>query len=578
MKFREFLRRHTLWVAFAGVLTPLIVMVGLQYVWLTRLAQVSAIAHKAALNNYLEAVGNDIQYHYRTVGERALNISATLFIQGRLDEVAYLWKKKEKELEGVKRLFLVDFTRSDYGNYYRYNPGRHRLETPPASDESLAIIVASSPWQIASYTGRPTESISLIVDERNPDYRLILNPITDERSMVVGVAGMILDEDFMREVLLPGAIEKALPAFLPKNGAILSDDQRNAMGLTVTDSGGRTILDSWEGEVEGDTVTAGLPFVFTDWKLALHSPPSTPEQFARANFMFNMTVSVLLAAVLLGGIVYALKAADRAMTLSQMKSEFVSNVSHELRTPLASVRVFAELLSLGRVQSIEKAREYGDYIESESRRLSRLIENILDLSRIESGRKTYTIVQSSIEDVVESTLKSFELHLKHSGFKVTYEGPERPLPRVQVDPDALGQALHNLIDNAVKYSGDSRNITVKIKAEKNAIVISVGDEGIGIARAEQEKIFDRFHRVSTGLVHEVKGSGLGLSLVRHIMQIHGGRVEVESGLGKGSTFSIYLPIGEPSVEGETRAPEPLRASSSDTAATPSAGVGSGSKV
>jgi signal transduction histidine kinase len=296
-----------------------------------------------------------------------------------------------------------------------------------------------------------------------------------------------------------------------------------------------------------------VSFVFTDWQLQLSSPRATPQIWARANFAFNITLAVILAVALLAGIALAFRTANRALKLSEMKSDFVSNVSHELRTPLASIRVFAEFLRLGRVRSLSKAQEYGEYIEAESRRLTRLINNILDFSRIESGRKTYRFMSADVGEVVASTLKTFDIRLRPSGFYITFEGPEEPTPPVLIDPDAIGQAIHNLLDNAVKFSGDSKEIRVRLVRENDTVVISVQDFGIGIAGNEQSRIFERFHRVSTGLVHDVKGSGLGLSLIHHIVQAHSGRITVESEPNKGSTFSIHLPLEHPEVSQENAA-------------------------
>ncbi len=531
-----FLKKHTLWVGFLAVLVPLLVMLGLQFVWLARLEQVSAIAQKVAHSNYLEAIGTEVQFYYRSNAERALNIPSTLFTQKRLDEVALLWKKRP--VEGVRRLFLVDFTSDPYGHYMAFEPERGELSAFPASDEALAIIVACTPWQVMSYRRAVAQAPSLRVDERNPEFRLILNPITDDASHVVGVAGMVLDEDYFKTHLLPAVIRKALPAFFPGIAA-------GQMGVTVRDAAGTSVLATGEPRTSDDrdaSATSRFPFVFTDWTMGLHSPGTTPEQWARANFAFNVALSMLLAAVLVGGIVLALRVADRAVRLSEMKSDFVSNVSHELRTPLASIRVFAELLRLGRVQTADKVQEYGEYIEAESRRLSRLIDNILDFARIESGRKEYRFAPADLRQVVAGTLKTFEAHLRHSGFQITFLGMDQALPTVEIDQDAIGQALHNLLDNAVKFSGDSKEITVLLAREGDTLELSVRDHGIGIPRGEQEKIFDRFHRVGTGLVHEVKGSGLGLSIVQHIVQVHGGRVVVDSEPGRGSSFTMRLPI------------------------------------
>jgi signal transduction histidine kinase len=539
-------KRRTLWLGFVAVLVPLLILLVLQFVWLGHLRRATAIAHQAALHTFLESVGTDIQYFYRSDAERALNVAASLIVQGRFDKVAHQWKVKP--VLGARRLFLADFTRERFGNFYVYNPDTQRLESPAASEESLAIVLASSPWQLLRFRGPTSQGSTLMVDERNPQYRIIMNPILDESSDVVGMAGMILDEDYFRKELLPSVVKKALPKFFP-------EAYPDYVSVTVRNPRGAVVYCSAGGDGQDETVRKAIPFVFTDWTMALNSAGNMPERLARSGFAFNLTLSALLALVLMGGISFALSGADRAIKLSEMKSDFVSNVSHELRTPLASIRVFAELLRLGRVRQPEKVQEYGEYIEVESRRLSGLINNILDFARIESGRKTYRFAPGDLKEVVATVLKSFGIRLSSAGFRVAYEGPREPLPPVEMDSEAIAQALHNLLDNAVKYSGDSREIAVRLDREGETAVISVRDRGIGIAPEEQRKIFDRFHRVSTGLVHDVKGSGLGLSIVHHIVQAHRGRVTVESEPGGGSVFSLRLPL----VRGTAPGPAPARA-------------------
>jgi two-component system phosphate regulon sensor histidine kinase PhoR len=529
-----FLRRHTLWAGFAAALLPLLVLFGFQIAWLKRLQETTAIARRAALDNYLESVGNDVQYFYRGLAERTLNVPADLFLDAQPDRLAALWT--QKPIGPVGRLFTVDFTRSPYGEYRLLDPDSGRLLAFPANDEAMAMIAAATPWQMRAYRSAPYRNAAILVDERNPDFRIILNPITDAESRVVALTGLVVDAGYFRKTLLPGLIAKSLHEFFPNN-------VEGDIEVFVKDAQGHVMVGAEDAADKALVVTSRFPFVFGDWTLVLHSHRSTPERLARANFAINVTLVALLAAVLMGGIALALRTADRAMRLSQMKSDFVSNVSHELRTPIASIRVFAELLRLGRVQTPEKVREYGEYIEREGRRLSRLIENILDFARIESGRKTYAFAPVDVRQVVETTLQSFEPHLLHSGFTCSLTVPDAPLPSVRADADALGQAIHNLLDNAVKYSGEARAIEVRLALDGGEVVVAVADRGVGIAREEQARIFERFHRVGTGLVHEVKGSGLGLSLVQHIMQVHGGRVTVESEPGKGSTFALHLPVG-----------------------------------
>lgn len=521
--------RRTFGILLLAVCLPLAALLAVQYSWLVDLERTSTIARLAALENYVETVAKEADYHYMHGAERALNLPADRFHPNCLEGLSR--SIEDRSFEGVQR-FVITFMTSFPGELYFFNRESSELEPAPLQGmESGAIHLAVEQWQRA----RQQELVSaseLWVEESDPRYRIVLKPIYDEEDTLVGLGGMVLEPEYFVNEVLPTAIEEALPRFAGGDDLMLS----------VFDAEGRRVLPKEWVDATPDEVEQPFGFAFRDWKIGLRSSYSTPEQWARANFLFNVSLSVALALVLLGGVTLVLRTASREMKLSEMKSDFVSNVSHELRTPLASIRVFGELLRLGKVREPHKVQEFGEYIENESHGLSQLIDNILDFSRIESGRKMYSFEPTDIAALLGEVAESAQVRFRQRQLELEYLPPQRPLPTFEVDPDALQQAVLNLLDNAVKYSGAQPKVRLELTLRDDALVIAVSDRGIGIPADQQAKIFERFHRVGTGLVHDVKGCGLGLSIVHHVMEAHGGRVRVTSEPGNGSTFSLYLPL------------------------------------
>lgn len=232
------------------------------------------------------------------------------------------------------------------------------------------------------------------------------------------------------------------------------------------------------------------------------------------------------------------------MELVALRTDFVSNVSHELRTPLALIRMFAETLEMKRVKTEAKRQEYYSIILHETERLTRLINNILNFSRMESRTRRYSFASMDLNALIGSILTVYSYRLETLGFTVeTSLAPE--LPQITADEEAVAEALHNLIDNAIKYSGERKFLRITTSVSGNTIRISVQDRGVGIPKEHHSKVFEKFYRVSQGLVHTAKGSGLGLAIVHHIVDAHGGTISIDSEPGSGSTFTITLPLRTP---------------------------------
>jgi signal transduction histidine kinase len=266
-------------------------------------------------------------------------------------------------------------------------------------------------------------------------------------------------------------------------------------------------------------------------------------------------ISLLLLSILLGAYIF-IRRARREAHLSQMKSTFVSNVSHELRTPLASIKMMAELLEMqltGQsavpVKRIKTRTEnYLSVIRRECSRLSRLIENVLNFSKIERGVKQYNFEYEDPALVLRMAVESFRPHAEEQGFVVELEIAE-PLPEVFADADAISQVILNLLSNAFQYSDEVKEIRVHAYRHESHVTIAVADRGIGIAANEIPKIFDDFYRVNQRLNSQKQGGmGLGLTLARQIVRDHGGDINVHSEVGKGSTFAFTLPIPESAMK------------------------------
>jgi len=535
-KLRSFFKRHVLLVGLAAVVVPLLSIIGLQYWSLRKLEKTSIVAGTVGMKNYLGGVSSEVKMFYKSNAEQALAVPAYSVEGDNLCDLKDHFPVCK--VEGAKLVFLAGFDEQGEAQTLFFNPqdlSAHASEVPPA--EVRAVQFATAPLRMARKENVAMPQPMVWMEDHDPDNFVLIKAVTDDQK-VVGATGMILDPAYFREVVLPTKIKESLAKYFP-------DGTDENVIVTAYDEQDNPILSSQSAKGQHDEIKTSLPY-FYNYKVGIRSRHMTPEQWAHWNFNYSLSLSLLMTAVLIGGIVLALRTASREMRLSQMKADFVSNVSHELRTPLASIRVFGEFMKLGRVGDRAKIREYGEHIETESRRLTQLINNILDFSKIESGRKTYEFERVRLEDVVAETLKTCEVRLKQSGFSIVFQSPTRPLPAAVVDREAVAQALLNLLDNAVKYSerAEKKEVLVRVGARDGCLQISVTDHGVGIAPAEQKKIFEKFYRVSTGLVHDVKGSGLGLSLVKHIVEAHRGSVTVESAPGHGSTFTISLPAAD----------------------------------
>ena len=293
--------------------------------------------------------------------------------------------------------------------------------------------------------------------------------------------------------------------------------------------------------------TLGPEFPF--WSLG--PSPSFVDKFRVEAIVQSVAYVVASSAALLALLVVVgalVRVTQREIALSALKGSFVADVSHELKTPLSLIRMFGEMLSSGRVSSEEKAQEYYRIITRESTRLTQLIDTILDFSRIEAGHKVYRFSLVDIGEVVRQTYESYQYELTEKGFEHHLK-VEDHLPMISADADAIAQTVLNLMNNAVKYSDNDKQIDISVEREtrrgRHGVLISVGDRGIGIRAEDRVHLFDGFFRAPDDRVRRRRGAGLGLAVVKHVVDAHDGSVDIETRLVRGSVFRVFLPENGP---------------------------------
>ena len=276
------------------------------------------------------------------------------------------------------------------------------------------------------------------------------------------------------------------------------------------------------------------------WTLYVTGAQSLTEAGMIARQRFLVLGTTIMVLFLISGTYFIARAIRQEMEVSRMQSDFVSAVSHEFRSPLTSMRQLSEILALGRIASEERRQVYYETLVRETARLQRLVEALLNFGRMEAGARQYHFEELDAASLVRHVVAEFENQIAGQGRHIEVQGEESRC-RIEADPEAISVALRNLVDNALKYSPNHPTVWVEWGIQNQYVAIRVRDKGAGIAAAERKAIFRKFVRGTAAAAGNVKGSGVGLAMVRHIVAAHGGEITLESEPGAGSTFTMLLP-------------------------------------
>lgn len=309
----------------------------------------------------------------------------------------------------------------------------------------------------------------------------------------------------------------------------------------IVDSSGRRVAGIAQRQ-EKPFAAESLPHYFPGWSVELYfAGGEVFEEAARKQITVYIWTGALVILLILTAGGFAARAVSRQIRLNKMKNDFIATVSHELKTPLASMRVLVDTLLEGNIKDETQAEEYLRLTSKENERLSRMIDNFLTFSRMERNKKAFTIIETSPAAIAEDAAEAVKTKFAANNCRFTLEIADN-LPNVAADHDAMVTVLVNLLDNACKYSGDDKQISLKVFAENNSVCFVVCDNGIGLSRRQIRKIFDSFYQADSSLARRAEGCGLGLSIVKFIVDAHKGTISVDSKPGKGSTFKVKIPL------------------------------------
>ena len=357
---------------------------------------------------------------------------------------------------------------------------------------------------------------------------------------VVGHLNLLINEDYLLNEYIAGEIDKFFGPAEESGVVIWLRDWIQDEVLLSSDPNF-----TYDRDLHPIDIRQRFSDSLDDWNIHATILDSPTIAASDASLARNLGVLGVAVFVLLGALIFIFINAQRERELADRQAGFLANITHELKTPLAVMQAAGENLSDGRVTEGERLKTYGDHIYNESVRLKRMIEKLLDAAKVDSGQLSSEQAPHYLQELTAEFVEANRSYIEDQGFNFKFTH-DKNLPLVMVDADHVETTLNNLVENAMKYSKDHKEIAVKVEKKGRNVAISVSDKGMGIPKKSIRYIFDKFYRVEDTLTAKTKGHGLGLSIVKNMVELNGGTIEVKSEYGKGSTFIVKFPTLMPS--------------------------------
>jgi signal transduction histidine kinase len=354
-----------------------------------------------------------------------------------------------------------------------------------------------------------------------------------EDHSIAGYLNILVNEDYLiNEFLAPGL-------------ANFGDTKESGMTLWLHDWTVNEVLATNDADVEYNIKKVEqlqrFPDMLENWNIKIAFNENPIIAASNASLMRNLIILGVGVLFLLGSLVFIYTTAQREQHLARRQAGFLANVTHELKTPLAVMQAAGENLADGRVTSPERLSSYGKHIFNESVRLRKMIEKLLDVAKNEAGQTILKLAPNKVDDLMKDYLRENESWIREKGFKIAYKR-EKDLPMVMLDTDSFFTIIGNLVENAIKYSADDKYLGIDISKDDKFVSIQVRDHGIGIPKSARKYVFDKFYRVENEFTSNTKGHGLGLSIVKNLVELNGGIVTLKSVEGTGSVFTVSFPV------------------------------------